>query len=385
MSGLPTTETQGQLFVRFLRFGMLAWGGPVAQIGMLREELVERERWIPRERFNRVLAVYQALPGPEAHELCVYFGSLVHGRLGGLLAGLGFMLPGFCLIMGLSWAYWRWGMNSPVLAAISLGCQPAVVALVVRATMRIGQHALTTTALWVIGIAAAGATVAGANFMVTLPLAGLAGALAARAQPPVAAAAFAPVSLAPLLAQSAAVAAAPGVLAMLGYGLRAGLLTFGGAYTAIPLLQHDAVVAGAWMTNAQFLDGIALSGLLPAPLVIFATFVGYAGGGALGAIAITIGVFAPAFAFTLVGHRHVERLVENTSAHGFLDGVTAGVVGLVAVTAVGLLRQVATAPLAIAIFLVALVLAFRWRARLAIAGIMLGAGLAGWLAISLRG
>src|SRR5436190_24356088 len=92
-------EPYGKLFLRFLRFGALAWGGPVAQIAMIRRELVEEEQWIDRERFMRTLAVYQALPGPEAHELCVFFGTLSRGRVGGLLAGLGFMLPGFVLML----------------------------------------------------------------------------------------------------------------------------------------------------------------------------------------------------------------------------------------------------------------------------------------------
>jgi chromate transporter len=94
-----------QLFLRFLRFGALAWDGPVAQIAMIRQELVDEERWISSGHFNRVLAVYQVLPGPEAHELCVYFGMRSRGRWGGVLAGLGFMLPGFVLMFALSWAY----------------------------------------------------------------------------------------------------------------------------------------------------------------------------------------------------------------------------------------------------------------------------------------
>ncbi|HYN87725.1 MAG TPA: chromate transporter, partial [Ardenticatenaceae bacterium] len=90
----PPREAYGQLFRRFLRFGLLAWGGPVAQIALIRQELVEEEQWLSRERFNRALAVYQVLPGPEATELCVYLGMQARGRLGGLLAGLGFVLPG---------------------------------------------------------------------------------------------------------------------------------------------------------------------------------------------------------------------------------------------------------------------------------------------------
>src|SRR5215218_6099680 len=111
-------ESYPKLFWRFLKFGLLAWGGPVAQIAMIRQELVDDERWITPERFNRVLAVYQVLPGPEAHELCVYFGMLSGGRLGGLLAGLGFMLPGFVLMFALSWLYVTVGLNSPIFAAV---------------------------------------------------------------------------------------------------------------------------------------------------------------------------------------------------------------------------------------------------------------------------
>src|SRR5918997_5518030 len=119
-------EPYGQLFLRFLRFGFLAWGGPVAQIAMLRQELVEDEHWISRQQFNRVLAVYQVLPGPEAHELCVYFGMLARGRLGAVLAGLGFMLPGFGLMLLLSWAYVSVGLAAPLLAALLFGFKPAV-------------------------------------------------------------------------------------------------------------------------------------------------------------------------------------------------------------------------------------------------------------------
>ena len=101
-SARPPALSYGALFLRFLRFGALAFGGPVAQIAMIRRELVDEERWISSEQFNRLLAAYQVLPGPEAHELCVHMGTLRAGRLGGLLAGLGFMLPGFLLVLGLS-------------------------------------------------------------------------------------------------------------------------------------------------------------------------------------------------------------------------------------------------------------------------------------------
>jgi chromate transporter len=371
-------EPLGRLFLRFLRFGALAWGGPIAQIGMIRRELVEEERWISSARFNRVLAVYQALPGPEAHELCVYFGSRARGRIGGLLAGLGFMLPGFVLMFALSVAYVRFDLRASALAAAFAGCQPAVVALIVRAVHRIGSHALHDRWLLAIALGAAAATALGVSFALVLPAAGIAYAALRGGS----AGAAHGVAFLPLVAASATPAAstlAPSVLALFITGLRSGLLTFGGAYTVIPFLRADAVGAHGWMSGAQFLDGLALSGILPAPLVIFATFVGYLGAGAAGALALTAGVFLPAFGFTLIGHRWVERLVEQRRTHALLDGVTAGVVGLIAVTALQLARDTLTSAPTLAIFAAALLAAFRARAKTAVVWIVAAAALAGSL------
>ncbi|HEY5732013.1 MAG TPA: chromate transporter, partial [Anaerolineales bacterium] len=143
--------------------------------------------------------------------------------------------------------------------------------------------------------------------------------------------------------------------------------------------QQDAVQIGGWMTNAQFLDGLALSGLLPAPLVIFSTFVGYVGGGALGAIIMTIGIFTPAFTFTMFGHDLLERLVDNKSAHTFLDGVTAGVVGLISATALAILGTTVISLHAWIIFSASLMLLFRSNAKWTVAVVILAAGLYGFL------
>lgn len=397
VEGVPN-ESLGALFVRFLRFGLLAWGGPVAQIAMIREQLVDRERWISRERFHRVLAVYQALPGPEAHELCVYFGMLARGRAGAIVAGLGFMLPGFALMLLLSWSYVRFGVESPLWRGAMLGCQGAVAALIVRAVVRIGEHALSSPALWVIAVAAAGSQLTGANGIAILAVAGVAHALWRRAQQSTrtgggqggglgdgtggggGTAGALPVALwlpAPLLLQVATIA--PGIGTLFGSGLRAGLLTFGGAYTAIPFLRSDAVLTGRWMTDAQFLDGLALSSVLPAPFIIFSTFVGYLGGGLVGAVVVTAGVFLPAFAFTLLGHDHLERVVEAPSTHAFLDGVTAGVVGVIAMTAWSVGKGALTSPLAIVTFVGALVALLRFRAPTTVAWVMGAAAVLGML------
>ena len=367
-------ESLVRLFARFLRFGLLAWGGPVAQIAMIRHAIVDEERWISSRRFNRVLAVYQALPGPEASELCVYFGMLARGRVGAVLAGLGFMLPGFLLMLALSWAYVRFGITSPWWNAVFAGCQAGVAALIVRATHRLGLHALHRPGLLAIAVATAGSLWLGLNPLLALLLAGLGWTIVERRGLPVL-----PNAPGFVLQALPAMPMSPGFGELFFSGLRTGLLTFGGAYTAIPFMQNDAVVKGGWLTQTQFLDGLALSSILPAPFIIFSTFVGYLGGGLPGALLLTAGVFLPAFAFTLIGHDHLERLVEMTSTHAFLDGVTAAVVGIIAVTAVSVARETVDSLLTVAIFAASLVALYRAKSRLATLWVMMAAGLLGFV------
>lgn len=394
-------EPLGRLFLRFLRFGALAWGGPVAQIAMIRQELVDEERWVSSQQFNRALAVYQILPGPEAHELCVYFGMLSRGRVGGILAGLGFMLPGFLLMFALSWAYVRYGLKGEALTAVFAAVQVAVAALIVRAVIRIGGHVVTDSWLWCIAVLATLAQLAGIHFGMTL---GVAGALyiVSRFTRPLFAWAVAALAVCGIAVQIAKTGGLAGLVALTSggdeavtvarsvslatlfwSGLKAGLLTFGGAYTVIPFLQRDAVSQGAWMTNAQFLDGLALSGLLPAPLIIFATFVGYLGGGPWGAVMLTVGVFLPAFCFTLVGHDALERLVHERRIAQFLSGVTAGVVGLISGTTIALLATSVIDIEAVVLFGLALGVLFASKARLVVPALIAAAAVWGLLRFAL--
>lgn len=395
------------LFARFLRFGLLAWGGPVAQIAMLRRELVEEQRWIDGGRFNRLLAVFQVLPGPEATELAVHLGFLRAGRLGGLLAGLGFVLPGFALMLLLAWLYFLVDLTQAAIGAALLGIQVAVVAMVVRAVGQVGRHVLVDPLTWLIAIAAGLATLGRVPFWLVLPVAGIAAVLDQHHRRParlvlgtavIVAAAYAVVvltqlsTLAPPVPAPTVADRIPGGEAapveLLLSGLTAGLLTFGGAYTAIPFLRGDAVGSG-WLSDGQFLDGLALGGILPAPLIIFSTFVGYVAGGLLGAVAMTVGVFLPAFAFSLVlGHR-LEAVVQNPALRRLLDGVAAGVVGIIAVTAIDLglvvLRQVPSPATAVVIFAAALLLLVVWKSKAAIP-VVIGLGaIAGFVAFQSPG
>lgn len=393
----PPVLSHGALFVRFLKFGCLAFGGPVAQIAMIRRELVEHERWMSAAHFNRLLAVMQVLPGPEAHELCVHLGIRARGRLGGLLAGLGFMLPGLILMMGLAWVYVRFGMADPAVQAAFMGVQVAVIAVIVRAVHRIGEHILEDRLLWALAIGAGAATLLGVSFWLVLGAAGLIYALVKGDRPVLA-------SLAALIAVAAATAsivleiergvgwpgvahegtaATVGVLALFVAGLKGGLLTFGGAYTAIPYVRADTVGRG-WISDAQFLDGVALGGVLPAPLVIFATFVGYVAGGPWGALAITAGMFLPAFAFSMIFYERLERITDMPGLQTLLAGVAAGVVGIIAATTLQLgaatVERVPAIWPAAAIFAVALAIVYRWKSRFAAAVIVGLAAIAGGLA-----
>ncbi len=382
------------LFLRFLRFGALAFGGPVAQIAMVRHELVERDRWMSSARFNRLLAVMQALPGPEAHELCVHMGVRARGRIGGLLAGLGFMMPGFLLMLAAAWAWFRFDVGQGALAAALLGAQAAVIGLIARAVERIGRHILVARSLWLVAGLSLPATLAGAPFWIVLPAGAAIHGLAATGRRGAALAALlgaAAVAVLWLLrpAAPAAVdvlaAAAPAtVLALFLTGLKAGLLTFGGAYTAIPFVRADVVPRG-WMSDATFLDGVVLANVMPAPLVIFGTFAGYAAGGFPGALAVTAGVFLPAFAFSMILHDRLEQVVGIPAVHAVLDGIAGAVVGIIAATvlqlAAGLAGQGTGWPL-LAIGGLALVAAWTLKGRFAAPLILAVAAAAGqlWLA-----
>lgn len=390
-----TRPSLAAVFARFLRFGLLAWGGPVAQIAMIKRELVEEEKWLTAERFNKLLAVYQVLPGPEAHELCVHLGMMKRGRLGGFLAGLGFMLPGLLLILALAWMYQRLNLDQPLIAAIFMGIQIGVIALIVRAVHRIGENVLVDKWLWAAAVASAAASWFGVSFWIILPVAGLVYAAAAPGRIALAAAlVLLGVALAAWItpgvnllepgtpAGPLVAAGSVGTAALFVSGLKAGLLTFGGAYTAIPFVRNDAVGRG-WLSESQFLDGLALGGIIPAPLIIFATFVGYLAGGMAGAIAITAGIFLPAFGFALLFYDRLEQVIEDKRLHRLLEGVAAGVVGLIAVTAVqlgwGVARSVPSAAIGLSIFAVALALLYLWKSRLNIILVVLGSALFGAL------
>ena len=375
----PAGDSPLSIFRRFLKFGLLAWGGPVAQIGMISRECVEEEGWVSNETFRKTLAVYQVLPGPEAHELCVYFGLIRGGRIGGLVAGLGFMLPGFLLMLGLSALYVSFGLSQEF-ADFFFGLQAAVGALVAVAIIRMSRNFIDDVPLAVIAVASfLFSLLVGLNFLLVLVLSGLAyeawrwrGLLSGGAG------SFSPIPLAIAVVAAGSTGLVLSVEVFFE-GLKAGLLTFGGAYTVIPFLQEAAVDSRGWVTEEQFLDGIAIGGILPAPLIIFATFIGYLTDGLAGALLMTAGIFLPAFVLPIFFHSQLVAFSENERFRPLLLGVAAGVIGLIAAVAVTIVEFSVTGLPSALIAVVAFAVLIRFPARLTIPAVVLGAGFAGAL------
>jgi chromate transporter len=372
------TDSPLSIFARFLRFGGLAWGGPAAQIEMIRRECVEEEGWVSEETFKKTLAVYQVLPGPEAHELCVYFGRIRGGKLGGFLAGLGFMLPGFVLMLALSILYVEANLAGH-LDELFYGLTAAVGAIVARALVRLSRTFITDVPLALIAIVAFALTLfVDATFVLVLLGAGVAyelwtnaGRWTGRVHS---------FSLGPAVLVFLAGAVTVSLTATIFWeGLKAGLLTFGGAFTAIPFLQESSVSVHHWLTDSQFVDGLAIGGVLPAPLIIFSTFVGYVAGGLAGGLAMTFGIFLPAFVFPIFFHRGLVAVADNPRIRPFLLGVAAGVIGLIAAVTVDIVDSSVvdayTAILAIGAFGVL----NRYHGKLTVLYVVLGCGLIGAL------
>lgn len=359
-------DSAGAIFLAFLAFGARAFGGPAAQIGELSAEFVDERRWVTRERFRSALAIYQLLPGPEAHEMCCYLGAARGGRLGSVAAGLGFMLPGLALMLVACFAYASVDLAAAPIACAMAAMQLAAAALIVRAAWRLTKPLFSAGPAL---IAAMAVSCAIAMWW------------------------FAPagegtVAMAGATATSAATTATTAP-AMFGHGLTAGLVTFGGAYTAIPYVATVATGDHGWMTRGELLDGVALASVLPAPLVIFGTFVGFRGAGLAGALAFTAGIFLPAFSFTLIGFGAIERLLAWKPARRALDLASAIAIGLIVgaalhivldalggwpLTNLGATRFGIATPIAFAA-LVALV--FRVRSHGAVPAIVVGAGVLG--------
>jgi chromate transporter len=363
-----------EAFRFWVKLGFISFGGPAGQIAIMHRELVERRRWVSEERFLHALNYCMLLPGPEAQQLAIYIGWLLHRTPGGIIAGAFFVIPSIFILLALSYVYAAYGEVATV-AGVMAGFKPVVVAIVVEAALKIGRRALKRRAHFVI---AATAFISIYALRVPFPLivlaAGLVGlAMGARHSPPTGAETMKrePASViddnAPRLAHTwpsrrralrtlaagLALWALPFVslAAWRGWSslhaqeyrffTQAALVTFGGAYAVLAYVTQAAATKYGWLSQAQAVDGLALAETTPGPLIMVLQFIGFlaawnhpqgmtpALSGVIGALVATWTTFLPSFIFIFLGAPYIESLRGNRRLQGALSGITAAVVGVV--------------------------------------------------------
>lgn len=364
----------------WLKLGFISFGGPAGQIAVMHQELVEKRRWLSERRFLHGLNYCMMLPGPEAQQHATYIGWLLHGRWGGLAAGVLFVLPSLLILIALSWLYFRYG-EVPLVAGLFYGIKPAITAIVVHACWRIGSRALRHS--WHVAIAAA-AFVALFAFDTPFPLVVLGAALLGLIGGRLAPAQFHTTSktddkqsygpavldddtplppnaqfrwsrLALTLLSCLLLWVVPLALLSYVYGwhgtftqmawffTKAALLTFGGAYAVLPYVYQGAVEQFRWLSGPQMIDGLALGETTPGPLIMVVAFVGFVGGaqtaalgagnemlaGVVAAGIVTYFTFLPSFLFIFAGAPFIESTKDDVKLTAPLTAITAAVVGVI--------------------------------------------------------
>jgi chromate transporter len=360
----------------WFQISLRTFGGPAGQIAVMHRELVDERRWIGEQRFLRALSYCTLLPGPEAQQLAIYLGWLLNGTLGGLVAGVLFVVPGYVSLMGLSAIYAAWGATTTI-TAIFAGLAPAVLAIVTQAVARISSRALGNGLLVGIAVATFLALFAfNLPFPVVIGAAALLGYAAGRIRPGIMEAETRPAQSdapAPLIADDALHGERPSwrrAIRILAIGLTlwatpvaiaalvlgrshvfvdqglffsgAAVITFGGAYAVLTYIAQRAVYVYHWLLPGEMANGLALAETTPGPLIMVVQFVGFLGAyrhpgelnrwvaGVLGATLVVWVTFVPCFLFVFLGAPHIEALRHNRRITAALTGITAAVVGVIA-------------------------------------------------------
>jgi chromate transporter len=365
------TSQLPELLRLFGRLGVVGFGGPTAHIALMEDEVVTRRDWLEHETFVEAFAATNVIPGPSSTEMAIYIGHRRGGVAGALVAGMSFIFPAFVMMLILSWAYFRWNGVASV-ADVFDGLKPAVIAILAVTLWRLFRSSVKDVPQLVImvgvGALAYAFTAWEPLFLLAAGVVGIPLYLRPASYPKIP---FLSVAAWPLIL-AAAFSWHPHELGDLALSfLRAGGLLFGGGYVLIPLIQDSVTKQHAWLTRKQFLDGVALGQATPGPIVITATFVGYAAAGVLGAIVATVCVFAPSFVFAIGASNFLQQVRSWKLATAFLRGVSPAVVGSIAAVSVQLSRSAITDGWTAAIGVIGLGLAWRFGPlpALAVAGV----------------
>lgn len=377
----------------FLRLGLTAFGGPAAHIAMMRQEVVERHRWLTDREFLDLLAATNLIPGPNSTEMAIHVGFRRAGVPGLLVAGACFILPASLIVLAIAWTYVRYG-HAPQAAWLMYGIGPVIIAIIVDAVWKLGRTAVTGPVAALIGAAVCGLSLAGANELVLLAAGGLAsivvwrigsrGSVGPTAPSSWLAAVGAPTAGAlGVLAGSVtltAAAAAPAVEVTLTrltlFFLKVGSILFGSGYVLLAFLRADLTERWGWLTDQQLIDAITVGQFTPGPLFTTATFIGYLVAGWAGALLATIGIFTPGFVFVWAIHPVIPRLRDSRAMAAVLDGVVASSLGLMAAVTWFVGRAAIVDLTTLVLGLAAL--AALWTMRLNSTWLVLAGAAAGW-------
>ncbi len=331
-----------ELAFTFLRLGFTAFGGPAAHIAMMQDEFVRRRKWLTPEEFLDLLGAASLIPGPSSSELAIFIGQRRAGWRGLLIAGLCFILPAALIVLGIAWAYSRYG-SIPAVGNILYGIKPVMIAVVLQAVWGLSRTAIKSKSLALVAVLTAIAGAMNLNIPLVLLCAGALSVVSQRliskkaailgvfgmvcirvetACAAIAGAGFTPVSLGRLFL----------------FFLKVGAIQFGCGYVLLAFLRSDLVERWHWLTGNQLLDAVAVGQFTPGPVFTTATFIGYLLHGTTGAILATIGIFLPAFLLFSSSGSFSPRLRNYQLASAFLDGVNAASLALMAVVTFQLCR-----------------------------------------------
>jgi chromate transporter len=321
-----------------LKLGVLAFGGPAAHIGMLEEEVVERRRWMSRQHFLDLVGATNLIPGPNSTEMMMHVGFERAGWLGLMVAGTLFVLPAAVISGTLAALYQSYGSLPPVEPFLS-GIKPAVLAVILAATIRLGRSALKTWRETLLGGVVVVAVLLGVNELLALFAGAILGCcwlLLGRRATPAAVVAVVPVlgqaGVPAAIASGAAAGTTPVSLVPLGlFFLKVGAVLYGSGYVLVAFLDGDLVRRLGWLTSDQLLDAIAIGQMTPGPVLSTATFIGYLLLGVPGAVVATTAIFLPSFAFVGLFNPVVPKLRRRRWSAAFLDAVNSAALALMAV------------------------------------------------------
>jgi chromate transporter len=304
----------------FLKIGLLGFGGPMAHIAMMDEELVEKRKWATKEEFLDGLAVCNMLPGPASTQLGIYMGYLRGGVLGGILAGTAFILPAFIIITLLSYLYFNYGAI-PQVKGILYGVNAVVIALIGTSLYKMAKKSIDDVKGTLIFVLSAAAVyLLKINMILVLIVGGILGILIYYKRPKVNKTYMIAI---PFFAADSI------LVRLFGFFIKVGSFIYGGGLVIIPFIEQEVVQRFGWMTQQEFLTGISFGQITPGPVVITSAFIGYKVYGLLGAFVAALAIFLPSFAFILFAAPYLKKVKNIPWVKAFLKGINAAVIGTI--------------------------------------------------------